>query len=140
VDPNLFHIDGARVFEALVTIVVLAFILERALALIFESRYYIGKFEENNIHIKELVALALGIVVCELWNFDAISMILLKERTTWYGAAITGAVIAGGSKASLALFRDVMHFMSNAEEERQKKRKKRLVEEGLISEESKGGK
>ena len=39
-DPNLFYIDWARVFEVLPVIVILAFILERVFALLFESRFF----------------------------------------------------------------------------------------------------
>ena len=130
-DPNLFFIDWERVFEALATIVVLAFVLERGLAVIFESRYYINRIENKHIYIKEFIALVVGIVVCEIWHFDAISMVLLKAKTTWFGAAVTGAIVAGGSKASIKLFRDVFHFMSSAEDERQKIKKKELEKKGL---------
>jgi hypothetical protein len=45
-------------------------------------------------------------------------MILLKEKVTWYGAMITGGVVAGGSKGSIKLFRDVMKIRSSSEHER----------------------
>ena len=41
-DPNLFHLDWERVSEVLVAIVILAFLLERALAVLFESRFFIS--------------------------------------------------------------------------------------------------
>jgi hypothetical protein len=40
VDPNLFHIDWERTLEALVAIVVLSFVVERACAILFESRWW----------------------------------------------------------------------------------------------------
>ena len=40
-DPNLFHLDWGRVFEVLVAIVIMAFLMERALAVLFESRIFI---------------------------------------------------------------------------------------------------
>ena len=39
-DPNLFHLDWERLIEVLITIVVLAFFLERSLSLLFESRFF----------------------------------------------------------------------------------------------------
>ena len=42
-DPNLFHIDRVRLFEVLIPIVVLLFLVERALALFSESRFFINK-------------------------------------------------------------------------------------------------
>jgi hypothetical protein len=115
-DPNLFYLDWERLFEVLVSIVILAFLLERALALLFESRFFIKNLSEKNT--KELLALAVGISACWYWDFDALSIIFLKESVTIFGAVLTGAIVAGGSKASVKLFRDVLGFMSNAERER----------------------
>jgi hypothetical protein len=123
-DPNLFHLDWERVFEVLVTIVVLSFLLERALAVLFETRIFIKKVAEKSV--KELMAFIAGAVVCILWKFDAFSMVLLQDKVTIFGAVITGAVIAGGSKASIRLFRDLLKFMSSAEAERQVKLKKKV--------------
>ena len=113
-DPTLFHLDWERVGEVLVTIVVLAFLLERALAVLFESRFFIKRFQ--SVGIKELIATVVSAAVCIIWNFDAISMIVLTGHTTRFGEIVTGAVIAGGSKASLKLFQDVMDVRSSAHE------------------------
>lgn len=51
-DPNLFHLDWERVGEVLATIVVLAFLLERALAVLFESRFFIKRFETTSVRNK----------------------------------------------------------------------------------------
>jgi hypothetical protein len=119
-DPNLFHVDWERLFEVLVSIVVLSFLVERALAVIFESRLYIDAVEKWKAKgLKEFIALVVGIVICVIWDFDAISMIFLKEKVTWFGAAVTGAVVAGGSKASIKLFKEMLGFMSDAEKLRQ---------------------
>ncbi len=170
-DPNLFYLDWERTFEALVTIIVLAFFVERVCALVFESRWYIRLFEDSRVGgpkkldaakpdetdspepiadddgsgaraatagaaplplvnghtplgrlypVKELVAFGLAAVICVFWKFDAISMILLREKTSIIGEIITAAVIAGGSKASITLFHSLMNIRSNAEQERQK--------------------
>ncbi len=132
-DPNLFHLDWARTAEVLAAATVLAFVLERALALLFESKFFLlvvqGKklpkegatAEGQSPHpgvgtfpIKELIAFVVAAAVCLIWKFDAISMIFLTERTTVLGALITGGVVAGGSKASVKLFHDVMGIKSTA--------------------------
>ena len=41
-DPNLFHVDMQRLFEALTAIIVLSFFLERTLALLFEHRLWVA--------------------------------------------------------------------------------------------------
>lgn len=105
-DPNLFAIDWEQTGEVLVTIVVLAFFVERALALLLESQWYLDKLGPK--HLKELLAFLLSAAVCIIWKIDSISVILHGDRMTIFGELVTAGVIAGGSKASLKLFRDVM--------------------------------
>src|SRR5690606_31989735 len=114
-DPNLFHLDWARTTEVLATIILLSLLVERALSVLFESSWYIEKFQEGKrTRFKELLAFIVSSAVCIVWDFDAISMIVLAERTSWFGCIITGAVIAGGSKASIRLFRDWLGIKSTA--------------------------
>ncbi|MEZ5083629.1 MAG: hypothetical protein R2750_09285 [Bacteroidales bacterium] len=137
-DPNLFYIDFERLMEVLITIVVLSFFVERALSILFESRPFIARTESSdtlkkmavsagepseNIKpqkkkggIKELISFIVSVIICFVWQFDAISITLqTKNEMTWYGMIITGAIIAGGSKASIKLFKDVLGFRSTAE-------------------------
>jgi len=111
-DPNLFHLDWDRLFEVLAAVVVLSFLLERVLAILFEHRLFIKVFDQKGI--KEPIAFALALVVCRRWNFDAMSMTILADHTSFLGEAITAGVIAGGSKASVKLFRDVWKIKSTA--------------------------
>lgn len=141
-DPNLFHLDWERTLEALTAIVVLAFVLERAAALLFESRFWVYYFEERRISppggpakqsspmpgaalrgitvfpLKELLVFVAALLICRTWRFDAISLVLLSEAPHAYGYVLTAGVIAGGSKASIKLFHDVMGIRSSAEAER----------------------
>jgi hypothetical protein len=114
-DPNLFHVDWERTGEALMLIIILAFLVERALAIVFESRIWLRKFDKSGA--KEIIAAAVSIWVCFQWKFDALGMIILTETTTVPGYVITGLVIAGGSKASIKLFHDVLGMKSSALEE-----------------------
>lgn len=164
-DPNLFHIDWERTFEALTGITILAFFVERACALLFESRWWIRKFEGEQrdttsskpgsagtlpdaqgkepadspdrktdfkpaaveaevllpgrkYPLKEFVGFLVALIICWAWDFDAISIILLNDQTRLVGVVATAAIVAGGSKASIALFHDVLHIGSNASKER----------------------
>ncbi|MCC7387230.1 MAG: hypothetical protein IT431_00530 [Phycisphaerales bacterium] len=148
-DPNLFHLDWERTLEALVAIIVLAFFVERACALVFESRWYIWFFEDRRVGspvapvgpgdgggepaaaqgtgvrtrlwpIKEILAFGVALVICLTWDFDAVSMIILSDQSHLPGKFVTAAVIAGGSKASVKLFQDLMGIRSNAAQERKK--------------------
>lgn len=117
-DPNLFHIDYERLFEVLVTIVVLSMIIERALSLLFEARPFIKRTQ--NVHgVKELISFIVSVTVCIVWKFDAITILIVSsDKMTVPGMIITGGVIAGGSKGSIKLFKDVLGFMSSAEKEK----------------------
>ena len=114
-DPNLFHIDWERTFEALAGIVLLSLIVERALAPLFENRRLIDRLAEGGF--KELIAFALSFAVCWHWQFDAVSIIILAENTSHFGEAVTAATVAGGSKGSIKLFRDILGFQSSAYKE-----------------------
>ena len=111
-DPNLFHLDWDRTFEVLATIAVVAVMIERALSLIFENHRFVTALKETGL--KELIAFGVSGFVCWHWNFDALSSILLTDRTSHLGELITAAVIAGGSKGSVKLFRDVLGIQSRA--------------------------
>lgn len=116
-DPNLFFLDWERTFEVLVSITVLAFLLERALALLFEHRLFLAIFDEKGL--KEPIAFGVAFVLCVWWDFDAVSIIFLREKTNLLGAAITAGIVAGGSKASIKLFRDFMELQSQAYKDKQ---------------------
>ena len=111
-DPNLFHIDWPQLLEVLAAVVVLAFVVERVLSLIFEHRLYVDHLEAKGF--KELIAFVVSLLVCIYWDFDIISVVLTSETTSIIGQIITAGVIAGGSKASMKLFHDVMKIKSIA--------------------------
>ena len=120
-DPNLFHVDWEQLTETLAAVVVLAFIVERALALVVEHRAFVSRF--NRKGLKEFLALALALYVCWQWDFDAVSVVLTNEENTFVGQLLTAAVIAGGSKAALKLFRDVLQVKSTAVKEDEEKQR-----------------
>lgn len=112
-DPNLFHLDWERLIEVLTTVVVLSVFLERALAVIFESQLWIyNRYPMRPF--REPIALLAAFAICHYLNFDALSMIVLTSHTHWLGETVTAAVIAGGSKLSVKLFRDMLHVRSSA--------------------------
>ena len=117
-DPNLFHLDWERLAEVLMAIIVFAFFVERALSLVFENRVYIKYFNEKGL--KAPIAFLLALVICRALHFDALSMIVLTAKTSLLGEVVTAAVIAGGSKASIKLFHDLMKVKSDAEKNRPK--------------------
>lgn len=140
-DPNLFHIDWERTLEALIGVIILSFLVERACSLVFDSRWYIRLFEDARVcpadehppgdpgaqvgrlyPIKELGAFALAAAICTTWDIDAISIIFLQDKVSLLGELVTAGVVAGGSKASIKLFRDIMGIRSTALREKQRLR------------------
>lgn len=117
-DPNLFHLDYERTFEVLLTIVVLSVMVERTLSILFESRPFIKK-TENKGGIKELITFIVCCLVCIFWQFDAITILIVSsDKMTIPGMVITAGIVAGGSKGSIKLFKDILGVMSSAEKER----------------------
>jgi len=110
-----FAINYDAVLQALVAIVVVAFILERALALLFEWRPFVKRFHKKGVRtpISLLVALALTMT----WHFDALSIIFEHPHSLFLGELITAATIAGGSKYAIKLFQDVLNVKSDAARE-----------------------
>lgn len=113
-DPNLFHVDWDRLFEVFFAIVVLAIFLERALSLVFEHRLYVKKLKGKGL--KSPIAFLLAFVVCRLWDFDALSTVILQDSTSLIGQIITAGIIAGGCKGSVKMFRELMGWKSRAHE------------------------
>lgn len=128
-DPMLFHIEWDVLAEILFAIIVLSFFVERALSLLFEHRYYLRHCKDRGL--KEPIALAVSVAVTVYCDFDALSILLRREANDWLGFLVTGAVIAGGSKASIKLFHDVFKAKSSTYDT-----VKKLEAEGMSSDEA----
>lgn len=114
-DPNLFHIDWEQLMEVLAAVVVLSFVVERALSLIVEHRLYVASLNASGW--KEVLAFGLSFFICWNWDLDVVSVILTADQTNWIGQVTTAAVIAGGSKGSIKLFHDVLNIKSKAQKQ-----------------------
>jgi hypothetical protein len=127
-DPNFIHLDWERAIDALALIGIVAIVVERALSLLFESRWYIERLDRDGQ--KETIALLLSVLTCAFWKLDALSMIILtKGQTQVLGYLITGAVVAGGSKGSQKLFQDLLQLQSSAFKARYSIQANRAAEE-----------
>ncbi len=111
-DPALFRMDWELTIEVLAGIVVLSFLVERALSIIFEHEWFLNQAWEQKT--KELIALVVSIVVVAYWKFDAVSIMFHADKQSTIGYILTGAIISGGSKASLKLFHDILDIKSGA--------------------------
>jgi hypothetical protein len=104
-EPEIASLDWNAILGALVAIVILAFFIERALALLFEWRHFHNRLGTTGV--KEPLAFCVALLVTWQWQFDALSQVMGADQVTFLGEVITAAVIGGGSKASIKLFRDV---------------------------------
>ena len=123
-DPNLFYLNWDLLFEVFITLIFLSFIVERGLALLFETKFYVNRFGGKGW--KELLAFVASLVVCVFAKFDLVSILFVREAMHPLGYVITAALVAGGSKASVALFKDIWNTMSDAE----RMRRDQLEKEG----------
>lgn len=106
--------DMELTFEVLTILSALAIFIERALSLIFEHRLFVHYFQNKGL--KEAIAFGVSFLVVKHWNFDAIGLSFHEEAST-LGFVLTAAIIAGGSKASITLFRDFFKIKSRAFQE-----------------------
>lgn len=111
-DPSQFRIDWEVLTEVLISIIVLAFFIERALSIVFEHRWFVEKLGKSGL--KEPIAFLVSLAIVRYWNFDALGIVFHADVTTWWGYLVTAAIVAGGSKASIKLFHDFLQVKSNA--------------------------
>ena len=116
-------------FSALLQFVFASFVIERALSLIFETKWFIEWADEKD-YIRVNIALLAGAFYAWASGFDV--TVIMFDRTVpenWYLAVNSfiveltlyifhGAALAGGSKASLKLMKDVFQIKSFYERER----------------------
>ena len=116
IDPVMFAINWSTLFEMLVLVVVLAFLVERVLALVFESAWFLEIHKKRKAigkgTYKPFIAFGVAATVCWLWQIDLPAVLMSNNRVSVAGILLTGALVAGGSKASIALFRDVLGVYS----------------------------
>lgn len=110
-DPIFFEINWDRTLESLTLIVILSFVVERALTLLFETKLY--ERYAKPLHIKPLLAFITSYAICINWQFDVLSIIMAQAAMTKFGYVITAGVIAGGSKGALQLLRNIQLLKNN---------------------------
>ena len=145
-ETDLFQFSLEKAGVVLAALVFLSLIVERALALLFESRPFIDLTEDGKVLVemkgidretqpdlyaryihrkkrkglKELISFVVSVTVCWLIHFDAVSIVFTHiGSTTIPGYILSGAVVAGGSKGMMKLFRDWLQISSLAEKQRQ---------------------
>lgn len=103
------QIAGLPEFSSvLFQIVMSAFIVERALALIFEWDVwdFLVKKAPWLAGTKEVIAFGTSYLICQTANFDALKT-LFNSNPSETGRIISALVVAGGSKGAIKLMQDV---------------------------------
>ncbi|MFN7758237.1 MAG: hypothetical protein ACK5ZA_06120 [Betaproteobacteria bacterium] len=129
-DPVQFRIDWEVLMELLVTIIVLAFFIERALSIVFENRLFVNSRLDDN-GSKEILSFLVSLAAVKWVGFDALAILFKLDAPRWPGYVITAAIVAGGSKASIKLFQDLMDLKSSAR--RQKDAIKKINREAQLA-------
>ncbi|MDY0225305.1 MAG: hypothetical protein RBR38_00590 [Desulfomicrobium apsheronum] len=105
------------VLGALFLLVVLAMLLERALALVFEYHWF-RRLSARFPGLKTPIALLVCWFTCQHIRFDILARLFSNapgdSPATEIGVLITSAVVAGGSAAAITLFQGVLHFGRDA--------------------------
>jgi hypothetical protein len=102
---------------ALALLVILAMLLERALALIFEYHWF-QELSKKYEGLKTPIAFAVSWFTCSFVQFDVLSRLFLPSTVTpepkAIGILITSAIVAGGSAGAIMLFQGVLNFSREA--------------------------
>jgi hypothetical protein len=118
VDPSQYLVPWESVTEALLVVVVLSMTVERVLAVVFESERYILyqeiRAEDDKANNKAFIASVVSILVCYIYQIDILAVVTSEPYVSFFGVVMTGLLIAGGSKGSIALFRDFLGIKSTA--------------------------
>ena len=112
-----------RVVGALGNLVVVATIVERVLAFIFEHEWFVRIFCKNVPDpsdstktlsvskipgLKGLLALALSLGISFGYRFDVLRILFATNENREMGMLVTGFVIAGGSAGAIAVFQSYL--------------------------------
>lgn len=109
-----------EVLGALSLLVILAMLLERALALIFEYHWF-QELSKKYDGLKTPIAFAASWFTCNHVKFDVLSRLFLPSppsigtpEPNAIGVLITSAIVAGGSAGAIMLFQGVLNFSREA--------------------------
>lgn len=98
---------------AVSVLVILAMLLERALALLFDYHWF-QKLSEKIEGLKSPIAFFVSWFICNFVGFDILSRLFPPASGTAepraIGVLITAAVVAGGSAGAITLFQGVLNF------------------------------
>lgn len=106
-------LDYGKAGQAIAGVTILAFMVERSLALIFESDLYEKYVDPKWPALKELVALLFSFGVCYWGKFDAYAQVV-GQPSGLLSQCLTGLLVAGGSKGAIKLMQGYLGITKDA--------------------------
>lgn len=102
----------AQVVFAVFQVVLLSLVLERALFIAFDIKWWRNRLESG---WKATITVVVAVIVCWLHDFDVFARITeTAASTTLIGIFLTGLVVAGGSAGAMRLMQDVLKLSRQA--------------------------
>ncbi|MCK4841412.1 MAG: hypothetical protein KAT04_05960 [Methylococcales bacterium] len=111
--PSELTPDFIRIIAALAKLVILAMLLERALVLIFDYRWFKQKLD--GLGFKIPISFGTAWMICNAYHFDVLSVLFEPDKTSELGVFMTAAIAAGGSAGAITLFQSVFKFNKEAQ-------------------------
>jgi len=101
-------VNGDEVLKILWIATVLAFMIERALAVIFEHRLWFTARDRFHLKgFKEVIAILLAYGLCAWSKFDILALMFHKDSGQ-LSLILTALIVAGGSKGAIKLMQDFL--------------------------------
>ncbi len=112
--PSELSPEFFKILASLAKLVVLAMLLERALVLIFDYRWYKAKL--GGFGLKVPISLLTSWFICYFYKFDVLSALFEPNKATGMGVFLTAAIVAGGSAGAITLFQGLFKFSKEAQD------------------------
>ena len=112
--PSDLSPDFVRILASLGKLVVLAMLLERALVILFDYRWYKKKLDK--LGFKVPISFVTSWLICFYYKFDVLSALFEPNTPTSMGMFLTAAIVAGGSAGAITLFQGVFKFSKEAQD------------------------
>lgn len=93
--------DYEMVFGTIMVMFMISVFVERALAMVFETKLYRRYLEGKGLKPFIVYAICYGVV--RQYDFDALSLVINRGSHFW-GPVITAGVISGGSKGVMSIW------------------------------------
>jgi hypothetical protein len=112
--------DWDPVVNELIKVVLLAFFVERALAVIYDMERVEPVLVRGDL--KPVISVFVSIALCYGLKINVVGVLAapdaaLAGNLEWLGIAVTGLVVAGGSAGAVKLFQDVLGFRRSVRDE-----------------------